>query len=139
MPGPVRCGTGAAACGTSGASGLSVAGAVLHSAGFGWTVLVASCKSRDAGAGSSLLQRILDARGGSSDSETEALEGDAQAASFLHLCEWQSVSLGNPRFFGATQTKTWSASSWRWQNRVTRGAFQVVDICVRGGSRGPTH
>ena len=41
--------------GTTGAIGLSVAGAVLHSAGFGGTVLLARCQSRDAGAGSSLL------------------------------------------------------------------------------------
>ena len=92
MPGPVRSGIGAAASWIPGAIGLSVAGAVLHSAGFEGTVLLARCQSRDAGAGSSLLQRILEARGGSSDGETEPLEGDAQA-------EWQSVSLGNPRFF----------------------------------------
>ena len=96
MPGPVRSGIGAAASGTPGAIGLSVAGAELHSAGFGETVLLARCQSRDTGAGSWLLQRILEARGGSSDGETEALEGDAEAAKVLHLCEWQSVSLGNP-------------------------------------------
>ena len=79
LPAPVRSGIGAAASGTSGAIGLSVAGAVLHSAGFGRTVLVAS---RDAGAGSSLLQKILESRG-SSDGETEALEGDAQAGPFF--------------------------------------------------------
>ena len=83
MPGPVRSGIGAAASWIPGAIGLSVAGAVLQSAGFGGTVLLARCQSRDASAGSSLLQRILEARGGS----------------FLHFGEWQSVSLGNPRFF----------------------------------------
>ena len=51
-------------------------------------VLVARSQSRDASDGSSLLQRILEAHGGSSDGETEALEGDAQAAFFLQLCEW---------------------------------------------------
>ena len=75
--------------------------------------------------GSSLLQRILDARGGSSDGETEPLEGDAQAAFFF--CTFVS---GNPccwvtqDFFGVTQTKTWSASSWTWLNRVTRARCQ---------------
>ena len=55
----------------------------------------------------SALERgeLLEARGGSSDGETEVLEGDAQAASFLQLCEWQQVSLGNPRFFGVTQSQ----------------------------------
>ena len=69
MPGPVRSGTGAAASWIPGAIGLSVAGAVLHSAGFRGTVLLARCQSRDAGAGSSLLQRIFETRGGSSDGE----------------------------------------------------------------------
>ena len=32
---------------------------------------------------------------------------------------------GQPKiFFGVTQTKTWSANSWRWQNRVTRARCQ---------------
>ena len=143
MPGPVRSGISTAASGTPGATGLSVAGAVLHSAGFGGTVPLARCQSRDAGAGSSLLQRILETRGGSSVGETEALESDAHAAFILHLCEWQSASLGNPRFFGVAQTKTWSASSWKWQNRFTTmsstAIFKWLTFCVRGGSRGLMH
>ena len=113
MPGPVRSGIGAAASWIPGAIGLSVAGAVLQSAGFGGTVLLARCQSRDAGAGSSLLQRILEARGGS----------------FLHFGEWQSVSLGNPRFFGVTQTKTWSASACHPSTMSTTALFKWL-TCV---------
>ena len=97
MPGPVRSGIGAAASGTPGAIGLSVAGAVLHSAGFGGTVLLARCQSRDAGARSSLLQRILEARGATARQKLWKVAPKLHL--FLHLCEWQSVSLGNRRFF----------------------------------------
>ena len=123
MPGPVRSGIGAAASWIPGAIGLSVAGAVLQSAGFGGTVLLARCQSRDAGAGSSLLQRILEARGGS----------------FLHFGEWQSVSLGNPRFFLVLLRRRHGRPARGGgrivspEHDVNHGAFQVVDMCVRGG------
>ena len=64
---------------------------------------------------------------------------------FLHLCEWQSVSLGNPRFFLVLLRRRHGRPARGGgrivppEHDVNHGSFQVVDICVRGGSRGLTH
>ena len=64
---------------------------------------------------------------------------------FSHLCEWQSVSLGNPRFYWCYSDEDMVgqlvevAESCHPEHHVNHGAFQVVEICVRGGYRGLTH
>ena len=87
-------------------------------------------------------KRALETRGRSSDGETEALENDARTAPVAHLCELQSVSLGNPRFVGFYLHGRPTDGSGRIvfpEHDVNHNAFQMVDIGVRGRSRRLTH
>ena len=89
------------------------------------TVLLVRCQSRDGGAGSSLLQRILEARGGSRDGETQALEGDAQAASFFCTfasgspCRWVTQD-----FLVLLRRRHGRPAGGGGRNRVTRARCQ---------------